>query len=53
MHYAYDKKRRQHITEGWELHNQEKIKTLGEKEPYKYLEILEADNTKEVEIRKM
>ena len=27
--------------------NQEKIRTLGEKETYKYLEILEADTIKE------
>ena len=34
------------MTEGIKLPNQEKIKTLGEKENYKYLEILKADSTK-------
>ena len=31
------------MMEGIELHNQEKIRTLGEKETYKYLRIFEAD----------
>ena len=35
-----------------ELPNQEKISTLGEKEDYKYLEILEADTIKKVEMKK-
>ena len=39
------------MTEGIELPNQEKIKTLVEKETYKYLEILEADTIKLVEIK--
>ena len=34
-----------------ELPNQEKIRTLGEKETYKYLDILEADTIKQVEIK--
>ena len=38
------------MTEGIELSNQEKIRTLGEKESYKYLRILEADAIKQVEI---
>ena len=33
------------ITEGIELPNQERIRTLGEKENYKYLGILETDTT--------
>ena len=33
-----------HMTEGMEQPNQEKIRTLREKETYKYLGILEADN---------
>ena len=37
-----------HLTNGMELPNQDKIRTLGEKETYKYLEILKADTTKEV-----
>ena len=36
---------KQHMTNGMELPNQKKIRTLGEKETYKYLGILEADNT--------
>ena len=34
------------MTEGIELPNQEKIRTLGEKETYKYLGILKADTQK-------
>ena len=34
------------MAEGIELLNQEKIRTLEEKETYKYLEILEADTIK-------
>ena len=34
-------------TEGTELLNQESIRTLEEKENYKYLEILEADTNKQ------
>ena len=39
------------MTNGIELPNQGKIKTLGEKETYKYLGILEADAIKKVEIK--
>ena len=35
------------MSEGIELPNQEKIRTLGEKENYKYLGILEADIIKQ------
>ena len=38
------KSRKRPITDGMELPNQEKIRTLGKKETYKYLGILE-DNT--------
>ena len=38
------------ITEGIELSNQEKIRTLDEKENYKYLWILEADTIKQAEM---
>ena len=34
-----------------ELPNQDKIRSLGEKETYKYLGILEADTIKEVEMK--
>ena len=39
------------MTYGMKLTNQEKIRTLGEKEIYKYLEILEADTIKQVEMK--
>ena len=42
---------KQHLIEGMELPNQDKIKTLGEKETYKYLGILEADTIKQVEMK--
>ena len=42
---------KRHITDGMELPNQNKIRTLGEKETYKYLGILEADTIKQVEMK--
>ena len=39
------------ITKGIELPNQERIRTLGEKENYYYLGILETDTVKQVEIK--
>ena len=42
---------KRHMTEGMELPNQEKIRTHGEKEVYKYLGILEADIIKQVEMK--
>ena len=39
-----------HMKEGMELSNQEKIKTLGEKEKYKCLGTLEGDIIKHVEM---
>ena len=42
---------KRHLTDGMELPNQDKIKTLGEKEAYKYWGILEADTTKQVEMK--
>ena len=39
------------LTDGMELPNQDKIKTLGENETYKYLGILEADTIKQVEMK--
>ena len=35
-----------------ELPSQDKIRTLGEKETYKYLGILEADTIKQVETKR-
>ena len=40
------KSRKRHMTKGIEIPKQKKIKTLGEKKIYKYLEILEADTIK-------
>ena len=40
-----------HLTEEIELPNQDKIRTLGEKETYRYLGILEADSNKQVEMK--
>ena len=39
------------LTDGMELPNQDKIRTQGEKETYKYLGILEADTIKQVEMK--
>ena len=39
------------IMDGMELSNQDKIRTLGEKETYKYSGILEADTIKQVEMK--
>ena len=40
-----------HMTDGMELPNQDKIRTLRENETYKYLGILEADTIKQVEMK--
>ena len=45
------KRGKQHLTDEKELPNQDKIRTLGEKKPYKYLEILEADTIKQEEMK--
>ena len=37
---------KRHLTDGIELLIQDKFRTLGEKETYKYLDILEADTIK-------
>ena len=42
-----------HVTQGIELPNQEKIRTLREKETYKYIGILEVDIIKQVEMKKI
>ena len=40
---------KRHRTDGIELPNQDKIRTLAENETYKYLGIMEADTIKQVE----
>ena len=47
--HASNENGRLHFTDRKELPNQGKIRTLGEKETYKYLGILEADTIKQVE----
>ena len=42
---------KRHLTDGIELPNQEKIRTLAENETYKYLGILEADTIKQAEMK--
>ena len=42
---------KRHMTDRMELPNQDKVRTLGEKETYKFLSILEADTIKQVEMK--
>ena len=42
---------KRHLTDGMELPNQDRMRTLGENEIYKYLGILEADTIKQVEMK--
>ena len=42
---------KRHMADGMELPNQDKIRTLGENETYKYLGILETDTIKQVEMK--
>ena len=42
---------KRHLTDGMELPNQDMIRTLWEKETYKYLAVLKADTIKEVEMK--
>ena len=42
---------KRHMTDGIELPNQDKIRTLGENETYKYLGILEVDTIKQVKMK--
>ena len=42
---------KRHITDGIELPNQDKIRTLAENEINKHLDILEADTIKQVEMK--
>ena len=45
------KSSKRHRTDGMKLPNQDKVRTLGENETYKYLGILEADTIKQVEMK--
>ena len=45
------KSRKRHLTDGIEILNQDKIRTLGEKRTYKYLGILEADTIKQLKMK--
>ena len=45
------KRGKQHLIDGIELPNQDKITTLRDKETYKYLGILEADTIIQVEMK--
>ena len=42
---------KRHMTDGIELQNHDRIRTLEEKETYKYLGILEADTIKQVQMK--
>ena len=42
---------KRHLTDGMELPSQDKIRTPGDKETYKYLAILESDPKKQVEMK--
>ena len=42
-----------HMTDGMELQNHDRIRTLEENETYKYLSILEADTIKQVQMKDM
>ena len=44
---------KRHITDGMELPNHDKIRTLGENKTYKHLGILVADTIKQVEMKDM
>ena len=45
------KSAKRHLTDGIELPNQDKIRSLAENKTYKYLGILEADTIKQVEMK--
>ena len=45
------KRGKRHRTDGIELSNQDKIRTLAENETYEYLGIFEADTIKQVEMK--
>ena len=45
------KSEKRYLVDGMKQPNEEKIRTLGEKETYKYLGTLEADTIKQVEMK--
>ena len=45
------KSSKRYMTDGMELPNQDKIRTFGENETYKYLGILESDTIRQVEMK--
>ena len=45
------KSAKRHMTDGMKLPNNDKIRTLGQNETYKYLGVLEADTIKQVEMK--
>ena len=51
MCHADNEKRKRETTKGLELLNKERIGTLGEKENYKYVRILEPESHKQVEMK--
>ena len=51
MCHARHEKWKRHMTDGMELLNHDRIRTLEEKETYKYLGILEADTIKQVQMK--
>ena len=44
---------KRHMTDGMELRNHDRIRTLEENETYKYLGILDADTIKQVQMKDM
>ena len=50
MCYVHNEKRKEQIMEEIDLPNQERVRTLGEKENYKYLGIFVADTIKQVKM---
>ena len=44
---------KRHMTDGIELPNQDRMRTLEKKETYKYLRILEAETIKQVQMKDM
>ena len=51
MCHARHEKWQRRMTDGMELPNHDKIRTLEENETYKYLGILEADTIKQVQMK--
>ena len=52
MCYIHDEERKKQISEGIELPNQERVKTLREKENGNYLKILETNTIKQAKMKK-